>query len=343
VDYRHYFPSKQFVFLVGSIVLAGVIIYGASLLGKGKTMKEVVSLSTTKPLADQTMADSDGDSLPDWEEAVRGTDPHKADTDNDSTPDGEEVHTGRNPLKTGPDDSLASEENEKFVADLLAAASSTNMTDNLSRTLFAEYLGARNAGMSGDAAQQQQVVNDLISKANVGLKGRTYTQKDLITVGNDEKSTHAFANASALAIRRHPSATFMNTINMLSLAIDNQDENAVAKLKAIGKEYRALARDLAEIPVPAGSAATYLKGINALESAGASFEDITYVTEDPVRAVAGIKNYNVLLTIGTQSFVLIAHDIIVNGVRFVNGEPGTDWYQFIAGLGDTPQTQPQTP
>lgn len=53
---------------------------------------------------DASNLDSDGDSLKDWEETLRGTNFQNPDSDGDGTSDGDEIMRGRNPLVAGPDD-----------------------------------------------------------------------------------------------------------------------------------------------------------------------------------------------------------------------------------------------
>ena len=47
------------------------------------------ALAAVSPSSAQLQKDSDGDGLPDWEEALFGTNPHNPDTDGDGTSDGD--------------------------------------------------------------------------------------------------------------------------------------------------------------------------------------------------------------------------------------------------------------
>lgn len=314
--------------MVGSLTLAGLFIFGASYLGKAQSAGHT-SLSSLDTRGAISTADGDSDGLPDWEEVVRGTDPKRADTDGDGTADGQEVKLYRDPTKPGPDDSLSTAENDKFIQQLVAAASSTNLTDSISQTLFAQYVGARSKGTSGDTQTQQKLVTDAVSKASVPLSGKTYTESDVRVIGNSDAEIRAFANASITAIKNHPKATFGNAVAALSAAIGGADPSAETKLRIIGGEYRALARELAAIQVPQAYTKTYVKGINTLESAGAAFEDMAHVSDDPVRAVAGLKNYNAMTAIGAEVFAGIARDILKEGLAFSTTESGKEWESFL--------------
>lgn len=327
MDIRPYLPSRHFSLLVGSFVLAGLLVYGASFFGKGGTVDSFVATSERSNIGG---ADSDADGLADWEEAIRGTNRDNPDSDEDGTLDKEEIELGRNPLKAGPNDSTVSKEDEKFIADLIAAASSTNLTEGVSQTLFAKYIQARKDGSSGDSQTQEQLVQDSIANANVPLRGKMYTIADLTVTNNENETIKTFANTSVRIMRAYPDATFAETVRALSIAIDNNDPRAKERLLTIGRAYQNTARDLAKVPVPESYAQIYLKCINVLENAGASFEDMAVVIEDPVRAVAGLKNYNIMITIGTEFFANIAADMVRKNISFKKDDPGVEWQLYLA-------------
>lgn len=72
--------------------------------GMLKSATTVGDFNTDKGVGAGTADDADGDGLPDWDEALRGTNPQNPDTDGDKTSDGEEVRLGRNPREAGPND-----------------------------------------------------------------------------------------------------------------------------------------------------------------------------------------------------------------------------------------------
>ena len=316
--------------LVGAFVLSGALIYGATFIGAGKK-PAILTLKDARP-TDPALAslDSDHDGLPDWEEAVRGTDPHNPDTDGDGTLDGEEVRLGRDPLKPGPNDSLLSKENEQFLSDLLTEASSTNITDDISQRLFTQYAQALNKNGSADSQTQQAMVEDAIQHSKVPLRGNTYTSNDLTVVPDTKESIRAFANQAIAAIARHPNASLMNTIVVFGAAMDTADPRSAKAFPILEREYRDLAHEMLRIPVPKSYAPSYLQIVNAYEKGGASFEDMGYYDKDPVRALSGFANYVQVARISIDMLKVLAQNIASSGILFTKNEAGGVWQTFLA-------------
>lgn len=330
MNFRKYLPSLPFTLLVGAFILSGVLIYGATYVGAGKKLA-ILSVDDARP-TDPTLAslDSDHDGLPDWEEAVRGTDPHNADTDGDGSLDGEEVKLARDPNKPAPGDSLLSKENEQFISDLLSSASSTNITDDVSQRLFAQYASALNKGGSADQQTQEEIVKDALAHASVPLHGKTYTPSDLTVIRETKESVRSFANQTIQVIQKHPNASLMNTVVVFGAAMDTGDKRSTAAFPILGKEYRALAADLLRIPVPSSYAATYLQIINAYEKGGAAFEDMRFHEKDPVRALSGFANYVQMMRLSIDMLTGIAQKITDSGILFNATEAGSVWKTFLA-------------
>lgn len=332
MEIRRYLPSTRFAVFVLAIAVAIGLVIAASYVGAGKPISSAIAIIAKVPTGKSEVGDTDtdGDGLRDWEEGVRGTNPAAADTDGDGTSDKAEVAANRDPNKPGPDDSLINEASNKFLAELLEAASSTNMTDDLSRTIFARYVAARGEGSSGDIQTQESVVSEALSKAEVEYRGIAYTLEDITVVSDTITATRFFANESMMALLRHPDANFVYAMQVFGSSMDGAP-GAVKELRRIGTEYRTVAKEMSRVPVPRSYAERYLLAINALDIGGAAFEDMAQVGEDPIRAIAGLQNYDRMLTSGAGVFVLIARDIKRSGLTFSKNEAGLGWDEF-AGI-----------
>lgn len=331
MEIRRYLPSTRFAVFVLSIVVAIVLVIAASYLGAGKPISSALAVISNVTTGQREIGDidTDGDGLRDWEEGVRGTDPKRADSDNDGTNDGDEVKANRDPNKPGPDDSLADEASEKFLAELLASASSTNLTDNLSQTIFARYVAARGKGSSGDIQTQSAVVREAVANAETSYRGTIYMPATFTVVAKNPTTVRAFANGSMQAMLNHPSANFMLAMQIFGEGMEGS-KTAASRLRAIGAEYRAIAREMATVPVPAEYLNQYVLAVNALEVAGGAFEDMAYIGEDPILAVAGLQNYDRMISGGAGIFVKLAQEIARTGLVFSAKEPGRVWNDFVA-------------
>ena len=330
VELRKYFPSLSFSLLVGAFALSAALIYGATFVGSGKKIS-ILSIEEARP-SDPALAslDSDHDGLPDWEEAVRGTDPNNADTDGDGSLDGEETRFGRDPNKPGPNDSLLSKENEAFLTDLLSAASSTNITDDISQRLFAQYASVLNKNGSADQQTQEAIVQDALAHSKVPLRGKTYTKSDLIVVTDSKESIRVFANQTIKAVEVHPNASMTNSVVVFGAAMDEADQRSAAAFPILGRVSQALSKDLLRIPVPSSYASSYLQIINAYEKGGAAFEDMGYYEKDPIRALSGFANYVQMMQLSINMLTGLAQKITGSGILFSATEAGSVWKTLLA-------------
>ncbi len=330
MDWRKYLPSAQFSLFTGAIAIAAVLIYAASFIGSG-TRPSFLSAETPNDGAREiATTDSDLDNLPDWEEAVRGTNPKNADTDGDGSFDGEEVAAARDPKKPGPNDTILSKENEAFVNELLASASSTNITTEMSQRLFAQYLAAYNSGSSGSSVTQESLVQDAVAQAKVPLRGKTYSRSDLTIVPDTKENIRYFASLSMYVIHAHEFASFPNTVLVFGSAVEESKQEAIPVLEKLGEAYHIVADDLSRVPVPESYAAEYLQMINAYEKASGSFEDMRYAIEDPVRGVAGFTNYSQMIRLNENVVTSIANKIVRSGILFTANEYGSIWGNILS-------------
>lgn len=103
--------KKSNVTIALAILLSGIIVGGFLVLGSKGSLADISTqisglFKDTKNQDPKTI-DSDKDGLPDYLEAIYGTDSHNPDTDGDGYLDGEEIMSGYDPLKAGPDDKIS--------------------------------------------------------------------------------------------------------------------------------------------------------------------------------------------------------------------------------------------
>ncbi|MDO8620308.1 MAG: hypothetical protein Q7R64_03090 [bacterium] len=99
---------RRLLFLTGALIVVAVVLWLFSRKDADKLLPENLSeLQNEEALTTNVVPlDTDGDELPDFEEALWGTNPLLPDTDGDGTRDGDEVALRRNPNKAGQSDAL---------------------------------------------------------------------------------------------------------------------------------------------------------------------------------------------------------------------------------------------
>ena len=188
---RTYLSSPLFL---SSLVAVGIVGSGIAML-PGKTPSAAAAKAAIIPPVAATVqqdVDTDHDGLPDWEEAVYGTDPNNPDTDGDGVSDGEEVRTGHNPLKKGPDDIL--------YTLSLGNATSTNIDDE-KKKFYSEFLSKEIENI------RSSTVQDLVKNFDANQVAPRHTLSDLAVISdNSPENLRAYANNFGNTNRRRCSA-----------------------------------------------------------------------------------------------------------------------------------------
>jgi hypothetical protein len=319
-------PHKS-VILSGTIALA--IILGGLAINFGprfiaqREERNALSLATTSnPMLDQ---DSDGDTLADWAERLRGSDPFKADSDGDGTDDGEEARTRRNPIvantaKEGavPSDLLPTLQDPNF------ASSSTAITE-ARKAFFLKYLTV--------AGQEVRITTyrDLLSKFDKKRFTPTRTLDDLtIASDNTNEATRKFFNDFGAVILRY------KTPNSPRSETEILNEFAQSKNFAVLKEldlsiidYLNLAKDIRALSTPSGLAKTQLSIVEGYEGMALGLRGMQLLQTDPINGAGGYEGYVIYRVQVANGFATLIKELNTRGLTFTPEESG---YMFYANV-----------
>ena len=318
MNLRNYFPSTQFA-LVFIAVAASATLIGFAAWDRG-AKNEPLGTNTV-----QALPDTDGDGIKDWEELLRGTNPDLADTDGDGTKDGAEAAVGRDPLKPGPDDAFVAPavNNPPDFSDVVT--NSDNLTETVSQTLFASYVGLYGQGLVGDPLAQERAALAAAERVRLTPRGTIHTASELVVVSDKADNYRLFGNNVIRAIGRHETASFPYAGKALAQLVDYENPADLVQLDAVRDEYHALIEELLLVPVPAPLAPLYLEALNWLERTAGSFEDMRTLFTDPVRMLAGVRSYQLYLEETTRLFTRIAEELDKKGILFKESEAGFAW------------------
>lgn len=319
VNMREYLPSGQFVLVAGAIALSAALIVFVSWERRTEDGPSTLAVATA------SLPDTDGDGVKDWEELIRGTDIENPDSDGDGTRDRDEIALGRDPLKPGPDDKMAPVIEGPPDFSLVIDKDTDNLTKTLSQNLFASYIGTYAKDLQADPYTQERVALDVLSKVKVNLRGTVYTPENLVTVSDKSDNYRTFGNEVMRTIGRHRDASFADAAVALAQVVDYGKTEDVEGILAVGGSYRALAEDLADVPLPESLSSSYAAALTALSHTAGAFEDLAAIFDDPVRALAGLQTYQSYLAETTRLFTLIAKELDNKGILFKESEAGFAW------------------
>lgn len=315
---KKYLPSKRFVAALSIavfIVLLTVVLNAIKPSAPKYDNNNLVALTATSSAME---IDSDHDGLPDWEEALYGTDPHNPDTDGDGTPDGEEIKEGRDPLKAntaGPgqppndyiDPSIVAESNAVSSAD-----QGLNATEKMAHDLVSDIIASQPVSGSMDTDTVNNLVNQAVSDIPQKQFTGTTTVSDLnlIAVPSDNatlKSDLAVYGNNYYVLTDAFERIMGQDAAIIDDSMSNNKDLDATKMASIAAIYQYIANGLISLPLPAATnsagAAYALEIINDMQGLAQIDNDIITASAnaDTASIYADLGTYNDTLTDITQA------------------------------------------
>lgn len=291
-----YLPSAQFSIIVSSILVSGGLVLAADYI-TSPAEPPSVSASPTQGGVDTK-----------WQETLRAI-------------------QEQNPLG-----GLPPAPNPTAVAELLEAAQTPNITNTVARTLLINLSEAKSQGLGSDIPTQEALVANALSQIEQERGAPAYVSGDL-TLSSETAAAHkTYGNGIMTILNLHPKASYMDTILAVGDAIDTSKGTKLGELTTIQAEYRAVARELAALPVPPTFVPLHLQVINDFARIAETYNDMKVVLEDPLRGLVGLQLYESLTNELGRVFINIAQAFSKNGILFSTEEPGSTWALLLQQL-----------
>ncbi|MDE1919334.1 MAG: hypothetical protein KGH56_01410 [Patescibacteria group bacterium] len=318
-----------------------VLIVGAYVLVRGVESPPVAQASTETALL-QSLAtkDSDNDGLPDWEEALYGTDPHNPDTFHLGMTDGEAVARGLIVPIAVANAPIATSTPSLINANgaPVGAPAEGTLTAAFAKTFFSLYLSAKQANGGGDLSEAQ--MNDVASQALSSLSSAVTpapdfkSAKDLAVSGSGPDALKDFAvRAEAVLLTKTSNAT-QSELLYLKDAVENNDASAIPYISSIAKAYRETAVGLSALSVPEELAGDDLALINAMMRISGVAADFARVNDDPLVTMLALQQYpQAILDLG-NAFIGIGKVYRAAGITLPAGAPGAAFVNLIQNIAD---------
>ncbi len=329
-----YFPSKKFLIILISIIVALGIIYFFNKLNKPK-VATVISNQEIENKRQEFMAlDSDDDGLKDWEEILWKTDPNNPDTDGDGTSDGEEVRLNRNPLipNTNPP---GQEPNDRIDPKIISAnkkleedfSKLTNI-DKFSRQLFSEYIVAKNNSetetLSSNA--KQEILDDIINRTSGVIINKYSISNLIISSDMSAPALKEYGNKLGEILLKYSTNGTGEELPYILQALEQENPEPLNKLTPIITNYTGMVTDLLKVTTPKDLAVIHAKIINNYYNIKVSLENIKYFFTDATAGIANLQSYqNSFMSLFTN-IESLRKSLLEKGVAFTNNDIG---YVFI--------------
>ncbi len=277
--------------MVGSLLLAGGLVYAAQRLTAPKTLPEV---TTTQPPG----VDSN------WQTTLDALQ-----AENTST-------------------SLPQPPGQAALDQTLQEVQSSNLTTTVGKTLLVNLINANAQGLGSDQTTQDQIIA-AASTQMTASQSITYSLADLTIVPDSSTNFHTYGNAFMAVMQNHPDASVYEVLLAAGEASDNNNPTPLQTLKKNEAAYKSVVHDLLAVPVPESFAPFELLTINDFEGMAESIPGMEVLLTDPLQGVVALQQFNSLISEEERVFTNIAQQLQKDGIIFNNNEPGNMWVSFL--------------
>ncbi len=290
----------------GALLFGGVLVLGAFMFGHESAATSTAGQPAAIRAVDADVrtalrsVDTDGDGIPDWEEELRGTDPH--------TPTILEEETATTTTEAG---ASAAEPYE----------SPSTLTDQFAEE-FLEEVVRQSAGRELTKEEQTRLVTESISSLVQSGSDRLYTRADVTLHGrNDLAAFREYGNSVSAIIERH-SLNNEHELAILQRAVDTDNAAVLREIAPIEAAYRNMLRDLLALPAPSDMAKAHIDLANTFSIIANGLDIMQRAFDDPLAALVRAKRYPDDAAGLFYALDNIRMALEAKGIVYTNDEPG---------------------
>jgi hypothetical protein len=243
----------------------------------------------------ESLKDSDGDGLKDWEEIIYGTDPQNPDTDGDGTSDGEEIAGNRDPLKKGPKDILPMPEDTQGKPPTLL----DDDPNNLTHKLFGDFIrsgGGANAILKNGGSEESiklltEKIDRMAAQGTLTYESKTAINPKDIRVTPDEsgQAVTAYLNAVAAAFEQYLHPLPQDDLELFVEILQSGNLERLEELGVYAKAAGFAAAKIRALAVPKNLVWFHTREIEYLEETKNQIDIMRRTERDPLRTMTIIN------------------------------------------------------
>lgn len=325
-------PSKRVLWtLVATVAVVGGTISASAIIAaqerqgqKAPPSNPALPITIGRDLSLANSQDTDGDSLFDWEEALRGTNPKKTDSDDDGTSDGAEVSTARDPLVAGPNDSVAAvaSSTDAAMSDQYEASRKIGtLTDQFAETFAKAYASEK---MSGGFSSEDQA--SLIQRLSGSLSG-----EGSIAASYRQELVPTFPETDVVSLQRYADAFAKAHLDAFTALgkIDAATLGPTGYSARVGQGFRDLGKALCSLATPAAISDASAQTCNVNETMGIGIAALGN-QDDPLAALLAMPSLQKAEEVRADSYSQISLYLASRGVTLQTGEYAGFWGNMAA-------------
>jgi hypothetical protein len=275
--------------------------------------------SSEELLREYAAKDTDFDGLPDWQEALYGTDPANPESFQAGIKDGDAVAQGL----IEPKVAVRPEDEPTDIDEIpgTVAAPST-LTDRFAQTLLKQFLMNR-----GDTPPTSAEIADFVEAGVADLSqqaaspARFSFSETRASSDTGAAALSAYAGRAETAFAENTVPADRNELFYFEEAMKG-DTEALGKIGQISEAYTDIAEALVATPVPSEARQAHLAIANALAHLSETSADMAAMEEDPLRALMGIGLYRQYADELIAAFANLHGVLSARQVSIPEGTPG---------------------
>lgn len=168
------------------------------------------------------------------------------------------------------------------------------LTSQISKQFFALYLQDKKNGVTIDRNEAMNIANKTLSTLDVTSLAKHYGIND-IKISQDVSSTNREKYRQQLIDTVNKNSLedifALNGLIIVSSAVQNKNEVALAKLDPIIKNYQSLIKDTLAVIVPRDNIGNHLVYLNTLSSILYEMRGMKQILSDPIIGYLNFSNY----------------------------------------------------
>ena len=312
---------------ISASTLLALLMVGAAYLLSGPnflTSRSANAESTDALLKAYASKDTDSDGLPDWEEALYGTDPNKAISNAFGIPDGQAAQEGKLTPSSLATQLPSANQGTTTLTDAdfggVPAPAAGSITEQFSKEFLQEFVAASN-GQPMDANTQQQLVTNLLSNIGQQVSKSLVSNYSFVQVHTSSSVTlQQYAASIESAFENNDIKDSANPYDLMLTAIESTDPKArtqaEADLAKTSTAIAAMATQLRAASVPPSQANAHVELVQSLETLARATGIMANYQKDPLATMGALSAYTAANNLYAKALNQIASSILVSG------EPG---------------------
>ncbi|MDD3693999.1 MAG: hypothetical protein PHC89_01230 [Candidatus Pacebacteria bacterium] len=297
--FQKYLPSKKTQYLIGALLLVGVLLLVSLFIfkkikGKGNNLLSISLIEDSKQ-ASTLVKDSDDDGAYDWEEIAAGLDPENPYSNGNGVLDG--IY-----LKE-----IQRRERARFVVE--GGESLSEMEKFLRSGLSAVVAFEEAGGVFNEKNQEQFDKNIEQYVSTLPLGGKIYLKSDIKRTNDTYQKIKSYESLMKKALSSYP----INLSDFELLVAAAKDQTLyTGKLYVTSEKYKKYLNELLSAEVPQSVTETHLRLLNNISSLSSSFDNLLLKEPDDIIIVSSIIQMESLFddTISTLQKLNIFFDVV---------------------------------